>query len=109
MPFMPGMYNLKDLLVLMAREGAEELLLEPDQPPRMVLRGKMRVLDGPMLTADEVEGLVQSIASVEQRREIAVCGDARFHYVADHLAKFSVHAQTQNNLLRVKIKYLSPC
>jgi Tfp pilus assembly ATPase PilU len=102
------MYNLKDLLVLMARESAEELLLEPDQPPRMLLRGKMRVLDGPILTADEVEGLVQSIATEEQRREIAMCGDARFQYVAEHMAKFSVDAQTHDNLLRVKIRYLSP-
>ena len=42
------------LLLLAARESAEELLLEPDQPPRMRLHGKVRVLDGPLLTSDQV-------------------------------------------------------
>ena len=105
---MAGMYQLKDLLLLTVRESAEELLLEPDQPPRMRLHGKLRVLDGPLLTSDQVGELLHSISTDEQRRELELCGDARFHYAAEHLAQFSVHAQTQHNRLRLTIKYLSP-
>ena len=105
---MAGMYHLNDLLLLAIQESAEELLLEPDQPPRMRLHGKMRVLDGPLLTGDQVWELLHSIATGEQRRELELCGDAHFRYAGHHLAVFSVHAQTQNNRLRVEIKFLSP-
>ncbi len=105
---MAGMYHMKDLLLLTVQESAEELLLEPDQPPRMLLHGKVRVLDGPLLTSDEVGELLHSIATDEQLRELELCGDARFRYVADHLAAFNVHAQMPDNRLQVKIKCLSP-
>ncbi len=102
------MYHLKDLLILLVRESAEELLLEPDLPPRMRLRGKVRVLDGPLLTSDEIRQLLGSIATDEQRRELELCGDAHFNYAGNHLALFNVHAHTQDNRLHVQIKYLSP-
>ena len=106
---MAGMYHLKDLLLIAVQEDAEELLLEPDHPPRMRLHGKVRVLDGPVLSSDEVGALLRSIATDEQRRELELCGDAHFRYAADNLAQFSVHAHTQHDRLQVKIKYLSPC
>lgn len=104
---MAGMYHLKDLLLLAVREGAEELLLEPDQPPRMLLHGKVRVLDGPLLTNDQVGQLLHNISTDEQRRELELCGDARFHYAAEHSEQFNVHAQTHDNRLHVRIKCLS--
>lgn len=107
--FMPGMYHLKDLLIFVAQENAEELLLEPDQPPRVRLHGKVRVLDRPLLTTDQVSELLRSIATGEQRRELDLCGDTHFRYVAEHLAQFSVHARMQDNRLHVNIKHLGPC
>lgn len=105
---MAGMYHLKDLLLLAIQENAEELLLEPDRPPRMLSHGKVRVLDGPLLTSDQVSELLRSIATDEQCRELELCGDAHFHYTGDHFTQFSVHAQTQDKSLHVNIKFLSP-
>jgi Tfp pilus assembly ATPase PilU len=105
---MAGMYHLKDLLLLAVEESAEELLLQPDQPPRMRLHGKVRVLDGPLLTSDQVGELLRSIATDEQCRELELCGDAHFRYAAGQSGQFSVHAQMQDDRLYVKIKYLSP-
>ena len=105
---MPGMYHLKNLLLLAAQQGADELLLEPDQPPRMRLHGKVRVLDGPLLTSDDVDELLRSIATEEQRRELELCGDAHFRYADDNLAQFSVHARISDNRLHLIIKHLSP-
>jgi Tfp pilus assembly ATPase PilU len=104
---MAGMYHLRDLLLLTVREGAEELLLEPGQPPRMRLHGKVRVLDGQLLTTDQVAELLRSIATEEQRRELELCGKAHFRYAANNSAHFSVHAQMQDNRLHVKINNLS--
>ncbi len=105
---MAGMYHLKDLLLLAVQESAEELLLEPDRPPRMLSHGKVRVLDGPLLTSEQVSELLRSIATDEQCREIELCGDAHFRYTGDHLTQFSVHVQTQDNRLHVIIKFLGP-
>jgi Tfp pilus assembly ATPase PilU len=105
---MAGMYQLKDLLLLAAQESAQELLLEPDQPPRMRLHGKVRVLDRPLLTSDQVDELLRSIATEEQCRELELCGDARFRYAANHSAQFHVHARRQDHRLQVTIKLLSP-
>ncbi len=101
------MYRLKDLLLLLAQENAEELLLEPDHPPRMRLHGKVRVLDRPLLSTDQVRELLRSIATDEQCRELELCGDARFRFAANHSAQFSVHAHVQGNSLQVNIKSLS--
>lgn len=102
------MYQLKDLLRLAVQESADELLLEPDQPPRMRLQGKVRVLDGPLLSNDQVDELLRSIATDEQCRELELCGDARFRYAGDNLTQFNVHAQLQQNRLRVAIRCLGP-
>jgi Tfp pilus assembly ATPase PilU len=83
------------------------LLLEPDQPPRIRLHGKVRVLDGPLLTSEHISELLRSISTDEQLRELELCGDARFHYAAEHSAQFTVHAQTHDNRLHVRIKCLS--
>lgn len=103
---MPGMYSLKDLLNLVIQEHAEELQLEPDLPPRMVLHGKERVLDGPPVTSDDVTGLFRSIATEAQQRELELCGDIRFRYAAEHSAQFNVSAGIQAKRLSLRIRNL---
>lgn len=103
---MAGMYNLKDLLNLLVQEGAEEVRLEPDRPPMMLLHGKLRVLDGPPVTSEQVTELFRGIVTEEQRRELDLCGDTHFRYPAEHSAQFSVRAAVQENRLSLTIKNL---
>jgi Tfp pilus assembly ATPase PilU len=103
---MAGMYSMNDLLNLVAREGAEELRLEPGRPPVMVLNGKPRVIDGSLITSDNVAELFRGIATEEQRRELGCCGDIHFAFVAQNSARFNVSAATQGECLSLKIKYL---
>jgi len=104
---MAGMYNLKDLLILVAQEGAEELRLEPDRPPMMLLHGKVRVMDGPLMTSEQVSELFRGIATEEQRRELDLCGDTLFQYAVEHSTQFSVRAGMQDDRLRLTIKNLA--
>ena len=67
---MGGMYRMQDLLMLVAHERAEELRLEPGRPPIMVLHGKARVMDGELVTSDNIAELFHSIASEEQNQEL---------------------------------------
>ena len=103
---MSGMYSMKDLLNLAAQQGAAELRLEPGRPPMMVLHGKVRVLDGPPVTSDQISELFRGIATDEQRRELDLCGSTQFRYAAEHSAQFSVRAGMRGNSLSLNIKNL---
>lgn len=100
------MYNMKDLINLAAKEGADELRLEPGHPPLMLLHGKARVLDGPLLTSDQVTELFRGIATEEQCRELELCGDTRFRYAVEHSAQFSVRAAMQGSRFSLAITNL---
>jgi Tfp pilus assembly ATPase PilU len=103
---MSGMYRMKDLLKLMAEQAAAELRLEPERPPMMLLHGRVRVLDGPVVTSDQIHELFRGIATEEQRRELDVCGTAHFRYAAEKLTNVSVRASLRDNNLSLSIKNL---
>lgn len=103
---MAGMYRLRDLLNLVAHEGADELRLEPGGPPVMVLQGRPQMMDGGQLTDGEVAELLRSIATDEQWRELDQCGDPRFIFAADNSARFNVTAVMNGQNLRLTIKNL---
>jgi Tfp pilus assembly ATPase PilU len=103
---MAGMYHIHDLLNLVAREGAEELRLEPGRPPVMMLQGKLQMIDGGLLTGDEVAELFRSIATDAQQRELDQCGNLRFVFAAGNAARFNVTAVTQEQHLCLTVKNL---
>jgi Tfp pilus assembly ATPase PilU len=89
---MAEMYNMNDLLDLLAQERAEELVLQAGQAPRMVLRGDQRVIDDGMLTADNVAELFRSVATDQQNQELGQCGDVRFTFTGRNATRFSAAA-----------------
>ena len=101
---MAGMYSINDLLNLLVQEGAEEVRLEPGKPPVMVLQGRVRVVDGALVSSDYVAELFRGIATEEQRRELERCGDIRFIFVAQGSERFSVVAAAQGANLSLRIK-----
>ncbi|HEV2207928.1 MAG TPA: hypothetical protein VG167_04090 [Verrucomicrobiae bacterium] len=103
---MAGMYNMNDLLNLLAREGADEMHLEPDRPPVMLLQGKPRVMDGALITSDTVAALFRGIATEEQRRELELCGNIHFAYTGANSARFLVKAAINGEHLNLSIKNL---
>lgn len=100
------MYRMKDLLNLVAQQGAAELRLDPDRPPMMLLQGKVRVLDGPLVTSDQITELFRGIATDEQRRELDLCGSIHFTYAAEHSAHFRVRAGMNGKNLSLNVKNL---
>ena len=104
---MGGMYRMQDLLKIVAGEGADELRLEPGRPPVMLSRGKVRVVDGGLVTNEDVEELFGSIATEEQTRELAQCGDIHFILVTEQLTRFKVSAAIDADHLNVTAINLS--
>ncbi len=105
---MSGMYSMKDLLNLVAQQGAAELRLESDRPPMMLLHGQVRVLDGPLVTSDHITELLHRIVTDEQRRKLDLCGSVRFTYAAEHSTHFSVRVGIHGKNVSLNIKNLDP-
>jgi twitching motility protein PilT len=54
-------YEMNDLLELMVEQNASDLHLQVGQPPTLRLSGSMLPIDGPALTPNDTEKLMQSV------------------------------------------------
>jgi twitching motility protein PilT len=104
---MAGMYRIEDLLNLLVHEGGEELRLEPGRPAVMVLHGSTRVVEGTLLTSENIRELFHSIASEEQRRELDLCGEIHCSYSGQNSVRFRVSAREQDGKLSLTAKNIS--
>jgi Tfp pilus assembly pilus retraction ATPase PilT len=103
---MAGMYCMKDLLELSLRESADELRFRVGEAPAMVLRGEMVAIDVPVMTADNVTELFQSVATKDQWQELRRCGDIHFIYLFQNSARFAVIARMQHEAFDMTIRNL---
>lgn len=97
---------MRDLLELMLRERAEELHLQTDKAPAIVLQDEPVAIDVAPVTADDVAELFRSIATEEQLTELRECGDIHFIYVFQNSARFGVTAALDHQAVNVKIRNL---
>jgi Tfp pilus assembly pilus retraction ATPase PilT len=84
------MYALDDLLHLVHSDGAESLRLHIGQPPIVFMDGMAHPLEGPVITAEDTERFLQSVANTRQRRELWQQGGVQFIYRFRRVADFVV-------------------
>ena len=89
------MIEMSDLMSLMVELKASDLHIEVGVPPCIRLHGDMQPLDTDVLTPDDTERLVKSIASDGQFRQIQECGSVDFGFGFGDLARFRVSAFKQ--------------
>ena len=104
---MAGMYCLDDLLKLVESEQAQELRLEPGRSPEMAVGGRVRVLDLPAITGDEVAELFCTFAPPEHLEELSRCGDVHFNFGFPNSARFKVSASLKGQNMSLKLRRLS--
>ena len=104
---MAGMYCLNDLLKIIGSEQAEELRLVPGKSPELAVGGRIRVLDLPPITGDEVAGLFRTFASHEHLEELNRCGDVHFNFSFPGAARFKVSASLKGQDVSLKLRRLS--
>jgi Tfp pilus assembly ATPase PilU len=97
------MYSMDDLLHVLHSDGADELRLHVGQPPVIVLDGKPQVIEGPALTTEDADRLLQSITNTRQRREIREHGAVEFIYRFRRCASFVVRARMENEIVGIDI------
>lgn len=101
------LYTLNSLLEHLLREGASELHLSSEYPPRIIIKREEVAVGPASITNDNIAELLYNMATVDQMKELNVCGDARFIYLFRNWARFGVTASVaQNNTFSIKIKNL---
>jgi Tfp pilus assembly ATPase PilU len=101
-----GTYSIQDLLALIIRQRAEELYLQSDHPPFILLHGEKVPVDTDETTMDNVMELLRGMATADHLQEFDRCGDVRFTYVFQN-SRFSVNVTRNESDLFLKIKSLS--
>jgi Tfp pilus assembly ATPase PilU len=72
------MYSMDDLLHLVHSDGGDGLKLRVGRPPVVVIDSQNQEIEGPELTVENAEQLLQSVADTRQRRELRELGEISF-------------------------------
>jgi twitching motility protein PilT len=97
------MYAMDDLLNLVTAERAEELHLDFDVPPAIQVQGELHTIEGPPVIPENIELLLQSIASEQQIQDIKGRGNSKFIYPFGDASRFSVSVKTRGNSFSLKL------
>lgn len=97
------MYSLDDLIHVLHSDGAEQLKLAVGQPPILVIDGEDQALEGPLLTAEDTQQLLQCATDTRQRRELREYGAIEVVYQFRQCASFVVRARVQNDQVSLDI------
>jgi Tfp pilus assembly pilus retraction ATPase PilT len=97
------MYSMDDLLYLVTLDGAEALWLRVGRPLVIVLDGEQQTIEGPSITPEDAEHLLQNIADSRQRRELREHGEVHFIYRHRHVTDFVVRVRIEDDNVVIEI------
>jgi Tfp pilus assembly ATPase PilU len=97
------MYSMDDLLHLANSDGADSLRLHVGMPPVVVLEGEHHPVEGPAITPEDAEHLLQSIANTRQRRELREHGAVQFIFRFRRSTDFVVCARMEEENVGIDI------
>ena len=86
----PCPYEMNDLLELVVEQKASDLHLQVGQPPTLRLSGSMMPVDGPPLTPEDTEALMQSITPEHGQQKAKTTGGCDFGFAYLDKARFRV-------------------
>ena len=86
----PCPYEMNDLLELVVEQKASDLHLQVGQPPTLRLSGSMMPVDGPPLTPENTEALMQSITPEHGQQKAKTTGGCDFGFAYLDKARFRV-------------------
>ena len=97
------MYSIDDLLHLASSDGADELRLHVGTPPVIVLGGVLHTIEGPPITTENAEQLLQSVATTRQRRELRERGKVQFVFRFRRITDFVIRARIEDENVGIDI------
>ena len=100
------MYAMDDLLNLVNAEKAEELYLDFGVPPAIQVQGELHTIEGPPVSPENLELLLQSIASEQQIQDIKGRGNLKFICPFGNASRFRVSVTTRGKTFSLKLSNL---
>jgi twitching motility protein PilT len=97
------MYAMDDLLNLATAEKAEELHLDFGVPPAIQVQGELHTIEGPPVSPENIELLLQNIASEQQIQDIRRRGNSKFIYPFGDASRFRVSVRTRAKSFSIKL------
>ncbi len=94
---------MDDLLYLVHSDGAERLKLVVGQPPIVVMDGEAQAIEGPAMTAEQMDALLHSVTDTRQRRELREHGEIEFFYRFRQCTSFVINAKARDGDLFIEI------
>jgi twitching motility protein PilT len=94
---------MDDLLSLMNAEKAEELHLDFGEPPVIRIKEDLHTIEGPPISPENIELLLQSIALEQQIQDIKRRGNSKFIYPFGNASRFRVVVATRGNSFSLKL------
>jgi Tfp pilus assembly pilus retraction ATPase PilT len=94
---------MADLLQLVVSENAEELHLDFDVPPSIKVKEELNVIEGTPVSPENIESLLQEIASDERIQNIKKRGNLKFvvPFGDNHRFRADVTTRGDNFTLRL--------
>ncbi len=89
------MYRLEHLLGLLTIEKAKELQFRAGSPPILVSESEQHLLQGPLLTSEDLLCLFRGLASSRQMRELKAHGTVQFVHTFPNRSPFLVRARIE--------------
>ena len=98
--------ELVDILLEVVERGASDLHLAAGDPPIVRVNGELEPLDVRSLSSGDVQGLVYSILSQEQRQKLETDWEIDLSYTVPDRARFRVNAFFQLNGLSAAFRLI---
>ena len=99
-------YEMNDLLELMVELGASDLHIQVKQAPTLRISGTMSPVEGPRLTAPDVEGLMKSITSASSQEQLKTEGGADFGFAYMDRARFRVSVMRAKGVYGIVLRQI---
>ncbi len=100
-------YQMYELLELMVEESASDLHLHVGQPPSFRIDGTITPVDGPELTPDDTEGLMEAIASDSHQQKVKTIGGVDFGFSYQDKARFRVNIYKAKGAYEMVLRQIS--
>ena len=101
-------YEMTDLLTLILSKRAEGLSLHVGKPPVVHLHAEPHAIEGPVITPENAESLLRSLADTRQVRQLRAAGGLEFVYTfRDVPFRVQVRAEDEDvclDLQRLKVQ-----
>jgi twitching motility protein PilT len=98
--------ELSGWLRTLVESGGSDLHVKVDSPPRIRVRGRLRSLEGDVLTAEDTEALVDEIVPTLRRERFDERGEVDFAYTLPGVGRFRVNAFRQRGSCSLVMRQL---